>query len=140
MPYLSNINLSGYSDKELNLIIESVREGLTMLSELPAAAQFYFETKLDVPADLKETVLAKATARQVLDQTLERLSSFPWGDHKGCKAVIDGIGKDSGLKGKDLYWPLRVALSASVKGPDIGSIVSILGADRVRNRIESTPN
>lgn len=139
MPYLSNFTLSGYSDAEINLIIESVREGLTMLSEITAAAQFYFESKLDVPQDLKETVLAKPTAKQVLDHTLESLSSFPWGDQKGCKAVIDGIGKALGLKGKDLYWPLRVALSAKVQGPDIGSIVSILGADRVKNRIESTP-
>ena len=52
---------------------------------------------------------------------------MPWEDEKGCKLLIDTLGKKLDLKGKNLYWPLRVALSGLTIGPDLGSIISILG-------------
>ena len=64
------------------------------------------------------------------------LDSFNFSDSHGCKGKIDEIGKELALKGKDLYWPLRVALSGSNKGPDLGLIISLLGKDKVKARIE----
>ena len=57
-------------------------------------------------------------------------------DPPHCKKSIDDIGKELGLKGKELYWPLRVALSGSNKGPDLGLIISLLGKEKVKARIE----
>jgi len=135
-PYLTDIDLTQYTAAQLDEILQSVRDGLTKLSEVLPAVRFYFETQLAMPEELKAEVLSKPSARQVLERTLADLGSFPWGDHKGCKAKIDGFGKELGFKGKDLYWPLRVALSGTTHGPDLGSIISILGANRVKSRIE----
>lgn len=137
MPYLKSFDLSAYSRDEIEQIIGSVREGLVMLSEVEGAAQFYFGAKIDVPAELQQQVLAPQSAQKVLSETLGHLGELPWGDAKGCKAVIDRIGKELGVKGKELYWPLRAALSGKTQGPDLGSLISILGEKRVRNRLES---
>jgi nondiscriminating glutamyl-tRNA synthetase len=136
-PYLTDIDLTQYSSAQLEEIFLSVRDGLTKLSEILPAVRFYFESQLAYPDELKADVLSKPSAKQVLERTLVDLGSFPWGDHKGCKAKVDGFGKDLGLKGKELYWPLRVALSGTTHGPDLGSIISILGANRVKSRIET---
>jgi nondiscriminating glutamyl-tRNA synthetase len=135
-PFLTEIDLSQYNSTQLEEIVQSVRDGLTKLAEILPAVRFYFEQRLAVPAELKAEILAKPTAKQVLERTLADLGSFPWGDHKGCKAKVDGFGKELALKGKELYWPLRVALSGTTHGPDLGSIISILGANRVKSRIE----
>jgi nondiscriminating glutamyl-tRNA synthetase len=124
-------------ENKLEELVASVREGLTKLSEITAATAFYFATTLEISQDVKETVLKPQTAKQVLDQTLKNLSALPWGDQKGCKAVIDGIGKELSVKGKDLYWPLRAALSGKTQGPDLGSMLSVLGEKRVRERLEA---
>jgi glutamyl-tRNA synthetase len=137
MPYLTDVDLSSYTKQQLEEIVASVREGLTTLSEVLAATRFYFEKELAVTEELKKTVLSNGSSRKVLDNTLKTLSSLPFGDHCGCKSVIDTMGKELGLKGKELYWPLRVALSGKVQGPDLGSIISILGAKRVQARLES---
>jgi glutamyl-tRNA synthetase len=136
-PYLTDIDLSQYSAAQFEEIFLTVRDGLTKLSEVLPAVRFYFEKQLTVPDELRADVLSKPSAKQVLERTLVDLASFPWGDHKGCKAKVDGFGKDLGLKGKELYWPLRVALSGTTHGPDLGSIISILGANRVKSRIET---
>jgi glutamyl/glutaminyl-tRNA synthetase len=62
---------------------------------------------------------------------------MPWGDFGGCKKAVDALGKELSLKGKDLYWPVRAALSGKTQGPDLGSIISLLGAERVKSRLES---
>jgi nondiscriminating glutamyl-tRNA synthetase len=137
LPYLSIYDLSGFPRPQLEELIATVRDGLTVLSEVQEAASFFFQSPLTVPQDLQEAVLSTTSARNVLDRCLQNLSHLPWGDHKGCKAIVDSIGKELGLKGKELYWPLRAALSGKVQGPDLGSMISILGETRVRARLES---
>jgi nondiscriminating glutamyl-tRNA synthetase len=136
-PYIAESDLHSYSSAQLEEMIATVREGLTMLSDVSDATRFYFGTIVDVPGDLQQSVLSTASARKVLDKTLQSLSSMPWGDHKGCKAIVDGIGKELSVKGKDLYWPLRAALSGKTQGPDLGSLISVLGESRVRARLEA---
>jgi glutamyl-tRNA synthetase len=136
LPYFEEFDTKQYSREQLEEIVGSVREGLAVLSEITAAARFYFET-VEVPQDLQDTLLCKDTSKQSLSAFLQKLGDVPWGDRVGCKAVVDAIGKELGIKGKDLYWPLRAALSGNVHGPDLGSIISILGETRVRQRLES---
>ncbi len=124
-------------ENKLEELVGSVREGLTKLSEINGAADFYFATNLEISQELKDSVLKAPSAKKILDQALHNLSTLPWGDHKGCKAVIDGIGKELAVKGKELYWPLRAALSGKTQGPDLGSMLSVLGEKRVRSRLEA---
>ena len=136
-PFLHEFNISEFSQTELEELVASVREGLTMLSEIGDAARFYFGVNIEVPEELRQSVLSSENARKVLDKTLQNLPQMPWGDHKGCKAIIDAIGKELSVKGKELYWPLRAALSGKTQGPDLGSLISVLGEKRVRARLEA---
>ena len=105
LPYLQTVNLSAYTRAQLEEMVGSVRDGLTILSEILGAVRFYFEENLDLSEELKKEVLASATAHKVLDGTLKIVSTLPFGDHKGCKALVDNLGKELSIKGKDLYWP-----------------------------------
>jgi glutamyl-tRNA synthetase len=136
LPFLEAIDLSQYTANQIEEIIDSVRGGLTKLGDILPAVRFYFDERISLPEELQADILAKPSARQVLERTLASLSGFPWGDHRGCKAKVDELGKELGLKGKELYWPLRLALSGTTHGPDLGSILSILGFKRVKSRIE----
>lgn len=137
-PYFGHIDISDYSEEEFQQVIATARDGLTVLSEIFGATAFFFQDKIGLDAELKEKALSKDNATKVLGAILNNLAKMPFGDHAGCKAVVDSLGKELGLKGKDLYWPLRAALSGKVQGPDLGSIISILGAKRVKSRIEDT--
>jgi nondiscriminating glutamyl-tRNA synthetase len=135
-PYLQEYDLSQYSREELAQIIAVIREGLTMLSEITDAVRFFFTKKIEIPQDVNDSLMTKDSSKKVLSAVLDRLSDFPWGEAKGCKDIIDNIGKDLGLKGKDLYWPVRAALQGKTSGPDLGSTLAILGKERVKCRIE----
>jgi glutamyl-tRNA synthetase len=135
--FLSESQINSYDNEGLEQIVASVREGLSTLSEIKEATEFYFASQLEISSDLRQSVLGTDSARQVLDKTLASVSHMPWSDHKGCKAVVDGIGKEIKVKGKELYWPLRAALSGKTHGPDLGTMLSVLGEKRVKARLEA---
>ena len=51
------------------------------------------------------------------------------------KAIILRIGDDLDIKGKDLFYPIRIALYGDKNGPDIPIIFSILGKDKTLSRL-----
>ena len=66
-------------------MVESVRDGLTTLSEIGPAVKFFFEQQPKVDGELKATVLTAESARKVLEKLLSALADVPWGDNQGCK-------------------------------------------------------
>jgi nondiscriminating glutamyl-tRNA synthetase len=37
------------------------------------------------------------------------------------------VGRDAGAKGKDLYMPIRAALTGNLHGPELPLVIDILG-------------
>ena len=130
------LNLSLYLKDELFQMIDLVKSGLNKLDELPGLIRFFFDDNFDFSRDEVASSLHSDNARKILDKVLESLDTISFKDPHNCKKTIDNIGKELGLKGKDLYWPLRVALSGSNKGPDLGLIISLLGKEKVKARIQ----
>lgn len=136
-PFLESYDLTKYSDHDLTRMVDILRQSITQLSEIKDSAAAFFSDEVEVDDETKSKVLGNEEAHQVLDAVLKSLDKVPFEDPKGSKAVVDQIGKDLSLKGKKLYWPVRVALSGKTQGPDLGAIISILGEKRVRTRLES---
>ena len=73
LPYLTDVDISKYSSKQLQEIITSVRDGLTMLSEILAATRFYFADKIEINEELKESTLNNSTAKAVMQKNIARV-------------------------------------------------------------------
>jgi glutamyl-tRNA synthetase len=129
--------LAAYEPAEIERMISIVRGGLTKLIEIGPALRFFFEQHPTMEGDVKETALSAESATKVLEKFMGALPSVPWQDQQGCKKALDAVGKEIAIKGKELYWPLRAALSGATHGPDLGAMISILGEKRVRERLEA---
>lgn len=56
----------------------------------------------------------------------------------GWKVWVDTVKQRTGRKGKELFMPLRVALSGALHGPEMSAVVEFLGRDGVAARIEQS--
>ncbi len=138
LPYLAQYDLSQYSRAQLEQIVSVVREGLTSLREIKDASSFFFADQVIIPVELAEGLLKKESSRNILNKVCESLAVFAnEAEPRACKARVEEIGKELGLKGKDLYWPIRAALCGCTSGPDLGATLAILGPDRIKSRIEA---
>ena len=51
------------------------------------------------------------------------------------KAAIKAVMKETKLKGKFVFMPIRVALTGQMHGPDLNNIITLLGKDTCLNRL-----
>ena len=52
------------------------------------------------------------------------------------KALIKSIQKDTGVKGKNLFMPIRIASTGSMHGPELNTSLELLGKERVSTRVK----
>lgn len=90
---------------------------------------------LDVQAPLS------AEAKAVLIEAgndFGKVALQTWHDLDECdwKLWMNAVKAQTGCKGKQLFMPLRVALSGAIHGPEMSAIVNFLGKDGVSERIK----
>ena len=56
-------------------------------------------------------------------------------DGNKFKTILIDAGNEFGIKGKDLFHPVRIALYGNPQGPDMPIIFSILGKDETLKRL-----
>ncbi|TDR94506.1 glutamate--tRNA ligase [Enterovirga rhinocerotis] len=67
-------------------------------------------------------------------QSADLLPPAPWGDET-WKAWTAAVKDATGRKGKALFLPLRLALTGLDHGPDLASLLPLIGPDRSRARL-----
>ena len=66
--------------------------------------------------------------------SLEEVTDF---NGEWFMAAVKSIGEDFGLKGRELWHPIRAAIAGRVVGPDMVTIVETFGLDKCRERIRA---
>lgn len=94
----------------------------------------------DYRSEVAQRVLSAPNGKKALElghrKLGEELPKHP-GIEEALKISIQAAGKELGLKGKDLYFPFRVALTGVDAGPELMPFAKILGASEVQKRLES---
>lgn len=119
----------------LRQMVEAVKDHLTHLSEISDYADTFFEEYPPITKDA-EWVLKASEAKTILKNLRQTLSQIDEVRKDNFKDVIKEVGQLSGAKGKDLYLPIRAALTGKLHGPELKLILPILGKERSLTRID----
>ncbi|MBF0282422.1 MAG: glutamate--tRNA ligase [Zetaproteobacteria bacterium] len=89
-----------------------------------------------VEAALEEDAAAVMVAAgdEFYQQALHAWNNLPDADWKGWS---DAVKEATGAKGKNLFMPLRVALTGVLHGPEMSRVVGFLGKTGVQQRLEN---
>lgn len=118
----------------LKQIVEAVKDHLTHLSQITDHVDIFFEETPTISSEA-EGVLEGDQAKPILKALEEALMRTDRVDKDNFKEVIGKVGQKSEAKGKDLYLPIRAALTGRLHGPELRLILPILGKDRSLARI-----
>ena len=124
-----------YDETTRREIAAILQDSLDTLADLPNRARI-FDATVDLDQETRELV-ATDTAQRVLAAMVKRLREFS-GDFtpEAFKEMIMATGQETGLKGKDLYFPIRGAMTGSVHGPDLTRVAAVKGKDTVLRSLE----
>jgi glutamyl-tRNA synthetase len=124
-----------YAVSDRMKIFKILQASVDALSDLgDASAPFLFPPVMEEEARAVLRSTASAGLLKTLKAELEKTS----GDFTAeeFKAVMKNVGKSTGNTGRDLYAPVRAAMTGAVHGPDLAAVAAVLGRTGVIERIE----
>jgi glutamyl-tRNA synthetase len=133
--------LEGYTGQSgLRDAVAISQDKISTLAEFWPLAHFFFDGPADDPA-ARERVLeapggqeALAGARTALEELPE-----PWTEGS-VQAALDGAAEQMGLKRKQVFQPLRVAVAGTTVSPGIFETIALLGRDETLTRVDHALN
>lgn len=145
VPYLVE---AGFIDNEfvkeneewLNILIDTVREGMSTLSELPEKVDFIFKDELQIEEAAYAEHLDNENAKVLMQAIKAELEKIDMIDMEYAKGFMKLIQAATGIKGKNLFMPVRVALTGSAHGPELVNVLYLLGKDRIISRADAILN
>jgi len=75
-------------------------------------------------------------APDFIQEALKSLPQDPW-DETTFKTWADGLKETTGRKGRDLFMPLRLALTGQDHGPELKDLIVVMGRPQVVARLQS---
>lgn len=138
-PYMLKAGLidESYPEDKLVLLAETWQSAIDKFSDAPELAKNYYikSEDVDYDDDAKEAI-STDEARTLFAAFLNQLDQVDEIDADFAKSVMKTIQKETGIKGKNLWFPVRAAITGSVHGPDLSNAFLIMGKALVKDRLE----
>lgn len=115
-------------------VMGAIRTHLDYLAQIPKETELFFTKEIEISEEGRG-ILKKESSKKVLFALKDRLKRIKELTDKNFKPLMKGIEKETGCKGKDLYLPIRVALTGQNRGPELCSILPILGKKECLKRL-----
>jgi len=129
-PFFQDDIRKSYDRSELQSIFALLQERTECFSQLAQSSRIFL--KPPVLDDEAKACLNSETSHRVVTALADALAASEGALTPDVfKDTIKQVGKDMAAKGKDLYFPVRSAVTGSVHGPDIATVASIRGKDDV---------
>ncbi len=111
----------------LELVVDAAINKIDHLSQLPDAVRLIFEYDVRKAAELLGTVESpdNAPTRQVLKRVVSKILEEQELTYPRFREILKEVQKETEKKGKELFHPVRVALTAADSGPELEKLVPI---------------
>jgi nondiscriminating glutamyl-tRNA synthetase len=135
-PYIDKTPYTSEAEATLRKICRTVQSALVTLADIETHLPLFFR-KVDAPVEPAALEAIRTdTARQVFQAFRDKLASLPEIDPKGFTDLMKQVQKDTGVKGKALWAPMRAAVTLQTEGPDLAMVVDVFGKEKTLARIE----
>ncbi|CAN5487301.1 glutamate--tRNA ligase [soil metagenome] len=130
-PYIKEAEYDTSDLDRTKKIVGATRVYLNKLNEIGDHIKIFYTDEAVLEKEEYNDMLSTESSKKVFTaladkiEKLEELKADTW------KQSLSEVQKETGVKGKDLFKPVRIALTGSEHGPELPVIAEILGKDKV---------
>ncbi|MBI5787914.1 MAG: glutamate--tRNA ligase [Candidatus Schekmanbacteria bacterium] len=120
----------------LHNVIEAVQPNLTQVDQVVQYARPFFcdDFILD-----PEAAPAAKDGLKVIQELYIKITEGPERySEQSFQEIIKSLQQATGMKGKKLYMPIRIALSGSLKGPELQHLLLLLNREHCLRRVQNS--
>jgi nondiscriminating glutamyl-tRNA synthetase len=128
-------NLTDEEHQWAKSLVSLLQEKMSFGAEVVELSDMFFKEEAEYEEDAKEVLTGEAVPEvlKAFSEELEKLENFKADEIKGAMKAVQ---KSTGQKGKNLFMPIRAAVSGQTHGPDLPQAIELLGKEKVQNRIK----
>ena len=118
-------------------LVSLYHEQMSYGAEIVELSSLFFNDELSID-DASREVLAAETAATVIEAMKAKLTDLTDEEFEAAniKPLTKQIQKETGIKGRNLFMPIRIAVSGQMHGPELPQLIEVLGKEKVLNHIE----
>ena len=116
-------------------LVALYQEQLTAAADIVALSESFFQTDVNVDEE-GAAVLAEPQVATVLETFLNKLVGLDSFTPELIAAAIKEVQKETGVKGKGLFMPIRVAITGEMHGRDLNRTIYLIGQEAVIARLK----
>ncbi|HJF16074.1 MAG TPA: glutamate--tRNA ligase [Globicatella sulfidifaciens] len=122
-------------------LVSLYHEQVSYGAEVVEVSELFFRDELHIDEAAKAE-LANETAPVVIKAMREQLENLEEADFtaKNIKPLTKAVQKATGVKGRQLFMPIRIAVSGQMHGPELPSVIEVLGKEKAINHIDQVLN
>jgi glutamyl-tRNA synthetase len=130
-----------FSTERLAAIVPLVHERVDKLEDFIDNTSFFFTGDLVYDAEATAALVPKGRTPKdtaaALEAVLELIDGAPAIDVQGLEAQLRALADKLGWKTKDLFMPLRVAVTGRKATPPLFESMAVMGKERCRRRLRA---
>jgi len=119
----------------LEKVVSVVQDELAFVGEISEKVTIFFDDNIQLKDVEAEEVMKLEHVPELIKVFKQKVINAGSIDEEFAKGVFKEIQNETGIKGKNLYMPVRVAITGQVHGPELVEIIKILGRERIISRL-----
>ncbi|AEG58570.1 glutamate--tRNA ligase [Desulforamulus ruminis] len=143
IPYLKE---AGYLQGEvgpeklewLTQVVAIASKYISYMQEITLHVDIFFKDQVPPVDEEAKQVLTEEHIPLVMNTTIKLVEEAEELTEASVKALLKAVGKQTGLKGKMIFMPVRVALTGKIHGPELHQIIPIFGKERTIARLRAS--
>ncbi|MFC1553240.1 glutamate--tRNA ligase [candidate division KSB1 bacterium] len=114
----------------LEKIVEIARNYVEKTTDFPKVSTIFFKGDFQITGDDEKQVINNEDSQKVYVSLLGQLKDLDELTIENFQMAMKAVQNETGLKGKELWIPVRVALTGLMQGPELPKVLEILGIER----------
>ncbi|MFQ5648387.1 MAG: glutamate--tRNA ligase [bacterium] len=139
-PFLLQSDVGVSDDEQLTRVLSVLQPGVEYLSQLPQLARTFYQNLMQPTDGEAIAIVSRDSSQKIYWAFLRHLADHDDLDAAAFRVIMKEVQQETGIMGKELWMPIRVALTGKSHGPDLGKIAEILGKEKVvrfvKNRLD----
>lgn len=136
-PWLDEAGIAPDDVEQREAVVTALSGYLTFPSDIAEHLSSLVGDVVEIHDEEAQQLLAANDSQSVLQSFITLAGTQDDWSAPEIKALIKRIQKETGIKGKALFMPLRLALTGAEHGPDLGLLANLIGKESAIARVQA---
>lgn len=142
VPYFIKEGLIGqdYDREWIRKLVSLYKDGLNYIEEIIEKSKIFFGDEVIFENQEARELMNKDFVPSLLKNLKDYLERIQIVDENTLKEMFKNMQKETGVKGKDFFMSVRVAITGQTHGPELVQIMILLGKEKIIKRLNYVLN